>query len=68
MAFVCMNLPYTMDINQAAKAVLEFRPKIVYPYHYRGQNGLSDVNAFKQLVNDGSKQTEVRLLNWYPTR
>ena len=33
-AFICMNLPYTMDIKQAASAVLEFKPKIVYPYHY----------------------------------
>jgi L-ascorbate metabolism protein UlaG (beta-lactamase superfamily) len=30
-AFVCMNLPYTMDVNQAASAVLEFKPKIVIP-------------------------------------
>lgn len=65
-AFVCMNLPYTMDINQAASAVLEFKPKIVYPYHYRGQGGLSDVNAFKKLVNDGNKNIDVRLVNWYP--
>lgn len=65
-AFVCMNLPYTMDINQAASAVLEFKPKIVYPYHYRGQGGLADVNAFKKLVNDGDKNIEVRLVNWYP--
>jgi L-ascorbate metabolism protein UlaG (beta-lactamase superfamily) len=64
-AFVCMNLPYTMDINQAASAVLEFKPKIVYPYHYRGQGGFSDVNAFKKLVNDGNKDIDVRLLNWY---
>ena len=48
-AFVCMNLPYTMDINQAASGVLEFKPSIVYPYHYRGTNGLSDVNEFKNL-------------------
>jgi L-ascorbate metabolism protein UlaG (beta-lactamase superfamily) len=65
-AFVCMNLPYTMDINQAAGAVLEFKPRIVSPYHYRGQGGLSDVNAFKKLVNDGDKNIDVRLLNWYP--
>lgn len=65
-AFVCMNLPYTMDVNQAADAVLAFKPKIVYPYHYRGQNGLSDVNAFKNLVNAGNKDIEVRLRNWYP--
>jgi L-ascorbate metabolism protein UlaG (beta-lactamase superfamily) len=65
-AFVCMNLPYTMDINEAADAVLAFRPKIVYPYHYRGQNGLSDTEAFKKLVNTSDKNIEVRLRNWYP--
>ncbi|HMH20959.1 MAG TPA: MBL fold metallo-hydrolase [Puia sp.] len=65
-AFVCMNLPYTMDINEAADAVLAFKPKIVYPYHYRGQGGLSDVNAFKAKVETGSKNIEVRLRNWYP--
>src|SRR5216684_624924 len=41
-AFVCMNLPYTMDVPEAADAVLAFKPKIVYPYHYRGKGGLSD--------------------------
>jgi len=65
-AFVCMNLPYTMDVKEAADAVLAFSPKIVYPYHYRGQNGLSDVKAFKSLVNAGNKNIEVRLRNWYP--
>jgi L-ascorbate metabolism protein UlaG (beta-lactamase superfamily) len=64
-AFVCMNQPYTMEINQAADAVLAFKPKIVYPFHYRGQGGLSDVEAFKKLVNDGDKKIEVRLRNWY---
>lgn len=65
-AFVCMNLPYTMDVDHAADAVLAFKPRIVYPYHYRGQNGLSDVNAFKRLVDAGNKKIEVRLRNWYP--
>lgn len=65
LAFVCMNLPYTMDINQAASAVLEFKPKIVYPYHYRGKDGLSDVNGFKDLVNKADPKIEVRLRNWY---
>ena len=65
-AFVCMNLPYTMDINQASSAVLEFKPAIVYPYHYRGKDGLSDTEAFKKLVNDGNKTIDVRLKNWYP--
>ncbi|HZE86243.1 MAG TPA: MBL fold metallo-hydrolase, partial [Puia sp.] len=64
-AFVCMNLPYTMDVNEAADAVLAFKPKIVYPYHYRGQGGFSDVNAFKAKVEAGGKGIEVRLRNWY---
>ncbi len=67
-AFICMNLPYTMDIKEAADAVLAFKPKIVYPYHYRGKDGLSDINAFKALVEAGNKNIEVRLRNWYPTK
>ena len=65
-AFVCMNLPYTMDVDEAADAVLAFKPKIVYPFHYRGTKGLSDVNAFKAKVEAGDKNIEVRLRNWYP--
>lgn len=65
-AFVCMNLPYTMDVDQAASAVLEFKPKIVYAFHYRGKAGFSDVEAFKKQVNDKDKLIEVRLRNWYP--
>ena len=65
-AFVCMNLPYTMTINQAADAVLEFKPNVVYPFHYRGKDGFSDVNEFKNLVNTKNKAIEVRLKNWYP--
>jgi len=65
-AFICMNLPYTMDINQAADAVLDFKPKIVYPYHYRGNPDISDTEAFKKLVNAKNPKIEVRLRNWYP--
>lgn len=64
-AFVCMNLPYTMDIHQAASAVLVFKPKTVYPYHYRGKDGLSDVGQFKELVNTVNKSIDVKLLKWY---
>ncbi|WGK63964.1 MBL fold metallo-hydrolase [Croceiramulus getboli] len=67
-AFVCMNLPYTMPVSSAADAVLDFQPKQVYPYHYRGQGGLSDVDQFKQLVNQGNEAIEVVQLNWYPNR
>lgn len=64
-AFVCMNLPYTMDIDQASSAVLEFKPKIVYPYHYRGQGGFNDIEGFKKLVDAGKASIDVRLRNWY---
>ncbi len=67
-AFICMNLPYTMDIKEAAEAVLAFKPKIVYPYHYRGQGGLSDVNGFKNLVDAAKQPIDVRLRNWYPAK
>ena len=63
-AFICMNLPYTMDIYQASSAVLEFKPKIVYPFHYRG----ADVEEFKKIVNDGDSNIEVRLREWYPKK
>ena len=36
-AFVPMNLPFTMDIDQASSAVAEFEPAVVYPYHYKGR-------------------------------
>jgi L-ascorbate metabolism protein UlaG (beta-lactamase superfamily) len=59
-AFVCMNLPYTMPPDEAAEAVKAFHPKIVIPYHYRG----SDLSVFqKGLEGTG---IEVRLLEWYP--
>ena len=64
-AFVCMNLPYTMDVEEAASGVLAFKPKIVYPYHYRTPNGFSDVAKFKSLVNAGNPSIDVRLRNWY---
>ena len=64
-AFVCMNLPFTMDVEQAASAVSEFKPGIVYPYHYRGGEGLSDTEKFKTLVNGSAPKVEVRLRNCY---
>jgi L-ascorbate metabolism protein UlaG (beta-lactamase superfamily) len=59
-AFVPMNLPFTMTPEQAATAVRTFKPKVVYPYHYRG----SDVDAFARLVGTDAG-VEVRLRPWY---
>jgi L-ascorbate metabolism protein UlaG (beta-lactamase superfamily) len=59
-AFVCMNLPYTMPPEEAADAVKAFHPKVVIPYHYRG----SDLEVFKKGLEGTG--IEVRVLNWYP--
>ena len=59
-AFLCMNLPFTMTEDQAADATLEFKPKIVYPYHHRG----SDTKKFKSTVAQ-DPSIQVRLRNWY---
>ena len=67
-AFVCMNLPYTMPVDKAAEAVLAFKPKVVHPYHYRGTEGLSDVSKFKDLVNKGDASITVKQLDWYPNQ
>jgi L-ascorbate metabolism protein UlaG (beta-lactamase superfamily) len=58
-AFVCMNLPFTMTPQAAAEAVRAFHPAVVYPYHYRGQ----DTNAFAQAL--AGTGIEVRLRDWY---
>lgn len=65
-AFVAMNLPYTMGVEEAAEAVLAFKPAKVYPYHYRTPDGFSDVAKFKQLVDAKDSGTEVVQLEWYP--
>jgi len=63
LAFVCMNLPFTMDAKAAASAVAEFKPKFVYPYHYRGRDGgTQDPAEFAKLVGEAAK---IRLGNWY---
>jgi len=59
-AFLCMNLPYTQTPQEAADCMKRLRPKIVYPYHYRGQ----DVKVFEEALR-GEKDIEVRLRNWY---
>ena len=59
-AFLCMNLPFTMPPEEAAECVKAFRPKIVYPYHYRNSDLSVFVNALK-----GESGIEVRVRNWY---
>jgi L-ascorbate metabolism protein UlaG (beta-lactamase superfamily) len=59
-AFLPMNLPFTMAPATAAACARAFAPKIVYPYHYMYRTPEPFVKAL-----DGSN-LEVRLRNWYP--
>mgnify|MGYP001040527558 CR=1 FL=1 len=61
LAFVPMNLPYTMDVAQAASAVAGFQPKVVYPYHY----GKSDLDEFERRLTAATNATRVVRGNWY---
>ena len=58
-AFVPMNLPYTMPPSEAAECVKAFKPRIVYPYHYRGSN----LEEFAGALKDSG--VEVRVRDWY---
>jgi len=64
-AFVSMNLPFTMPIENAASGVSTFAPKTVIPYHFRGSDRLSDVEYFQELVQAENPEINVILHNWY---
>lgn len=55
-AFLPMNLPYTMTPDMVAKAALAFRPRILYPYHYGQTDTAILLNLLKQ-----EKDIEVRI-------
>ena len=55
-AFLPMNLPYTMTPEMVADAARAFQPKILYPYHF----GDTDVGKIEKLLAS-EKGIEVRL-------
>jgi gluconolactonase len=55
-AFLPMNLPYTMTPEMVADAAKAFKPKILYPYHY----GQTDPNKLVELLKD-TKGIEIRI-------
>jgi L-ascorbate metabolism protein UlaG (beta-lactamase superfamily) len=63
-AFIPMNLTFTMSTTQAVEVVRAMRPKVIYPYHYSG-SPVPDFNWFKQQVSN-DLAIEVRIRNWYP--
>ena len=65
-AFLPMNLPFTMTPEEAADAAKAFKPKLVYPYHYRYPFDKDSGNrrTFAKLM-EGSG-IKVKLLDFYP--
>ncbi|MBI5558114.1 MAG: MBL fold metallo-hydrolase [Deltaproteobacteria bacterium] len=57
-AFLPMNLPYTMTPEMAAEAAKSFQPKILYPYHF----GETDPMKLEDLLKD-AKGIELRIRN-----
>ena len=57
-AFLPVNQPYTMTVEQAARVVKTLKPKLFYPYHYGQVEEKTDLEALKAGVADC---TELRL-------
>lgn len=55
-AFLPMNLPYTMTPEMVADAAKAFKPKILYPYHF----GETDTSKLSDLLKS-TKEIEVRI-------
>lgn len=55
-AFLPMNLPYTMTPEMVADAAKAFKPEILYPYHY----GETDASSLVTLLKDNS-EIDVRI-------
>jgi len=59
-AFLPVNLPYTMTPEMLAEAAKMFNPKILYPYHY----GNTDTNMLLELMkNQSGTEVRIRKLN-----
>jgi len=55
-AFLPMNLPYTMTPEMVVDSVEMFAPKVVYPYHF----GDTDTSALEKLLVDTDVEVRVR--------
>lgn len=57
MAFLPVNQPYTMTIDQAEKAALTIRPKILIPYHYSD----TPIQQLKDKLDKDNSGIDVRI-------
>lgn len=59
-AFLPMNLPYTMNPKMVADAAKMFKPKILYPYHF-GETNTSEL--LDLLKDENDIEVRIRKLN-----
>lgn len=60
-AFLPMNLPFTMTPEMVANAAMMIRPKVLYPYHFRfGQTNLDELEELLEY----EEHVEVRIRNF----
>ena len=64
-AFLSMNMPFTMNWLGATNVIRQMRPKVVYPYHYRDSGGTFTNAALFQSAMSAEPGIEVRLRAWY---
>ncbi|MBN2515859.1 MAG: MBL fold metallo-hydrolase [Deltaproteobacteria bacterium] len=58
-AFLPMNLPYTMTPEMVAAAAKSFEPKILYPYHFSD----TDTSRIVELLKDTGIEVRIRKMN-----
>ena len=58
-AFLPMNLPYTMTPEMVSDAARMFNPKVLYPYHY----GTTNTNDLVNLLKNTAIEVRIRKLN-----
>ena len=59
-AFLPVNQPYTMTVDQAVEAIKAIRPKIFYPYHYGEVEEKTDIERLKRELDN---ITDVRVFS-----
>lgn len=59
-AFLPVNQPYTMTVNQAVRAVGMIRPSIFYPYHFGNSGEDTDIEDLKAKLEGSGVEVRVR--------
>jgi L-ascorbate metabolism protein UlaG (beta-lactamase superfamily) len=59
-AFLPVNQPYTMSVEQAEEAVKTIKPKIFYPYHYGQTEQVTPINDLQQILQDFPVEIRIR--------